>query len=86
MNHPDVCPHCKADLTGEPIPQEYLDAGYYAAGSTHYSRKIGVEVSGLYDGILFWQCPDCKGRWHRFGPDHVLHQRAAAFIQGDPVA
>lgn len=76
----EICPHCKADMTGEPIPKEYLDAGYYSSGSTHYSRTIGVEVRGVYDGVLLWQCPDCGKRWHRFGPDHHLYLVATAYL------
>lgn len=78
----DVCPHCDADLQGEPIPQEYIDKGYYGppeTASTHYSRLIGVEIRGAYDGVLFWQCPDCGGRWHRH-TDPVLRARAARYI------
>jgi hypothetical protein len=31
-----------------------------------WSRLIGVQVWGGYDGISFWQCPDCKTEWDRF--------------------
>jgi hypothetical protein len=34
--------------------------------TTHYSRVIGVEYQGRYDGISEWVCPDCgrrEGRW-----------------------
>lgn len=68
-----VCPHCGASLQGDPIPEE--DQHYYNALSmkpgdpgwkTHFSRKIGVEVRGVYDGVLYWQCPDCDGMWNRW--------------------
>lgn len=29
---------------------------------------IGIEVQGVYDGILVWQCPYCAAMWPRF-PD-----------------
>lgn len=61
-----LCSHCGANLQGNPIPQKYLDEGYYAEGSTHYSRVIGVEIQGIYDGVLFWACPDCGKTWHRW--------------------
>jgi rubrerythrin len=32
-------------------------------------RLIGVEVSGVYDGILVWCCPDCGHLWPRHGQD-----------------
>lgn len=59
----DECPICFSDLTGEPIPQEYLS---FYGGKTHYSRMIGEEVRGVYDGVLIWHCPDCGGMWPRF--------------------
>jgi hypothetical protein len=70
------CPHCKADLRGERIPQEYIDKGYYNADDPYYYRTIGVEVRGVYDGVLLWQCPDCGGRWHRWPEGHYLRDRA----------
>ena len=66
MSDKDVCPLCGAD---------------FAYGETgQYSRRIGVEIPGVYDGVLFWQCPDCGGRWHRFPESHYLHERATRFI------
>ena len=59
---PTHCPKCNADFKGKPIPQEYLDRGLYG-NSTHYSRVIGVEIQGAYDGISEWQCPDCNHTW-----------------------
>lgn len=75
------CPKCSADLRGTPIPQKYIDAGYYAPGTTHYSRTIGVEISGVYDGVLFWQCPDCGGRWHRWPEGSAYRDRAERFME-----
>jgi hypothetical protein len=31
-----------------------------------YSRVIGIEIPGLYDGISYWQCPDCHASWDRW--------------------
>ena len=78
----DNCPHCGADLRGDPIPQEYIDAGYYAPGTTHYRRNIGVEVPGIYDGILYWQCPDCLLAWVRnFGRGDRLDALSAECVE-----
>lgn len=65
------CPDCSADLRDKEIPAEYLRKGYYgpwAEGDPprYWYRTIGVELPGVYDGILFWQCPDCGYRWHRW--------------------
>lgn len=61
----ESCPNCGSDLRGEPIPQEYIDKGYYEAGS-HYNRILGIEIRGVYDGVLIWECPDCGFTWPRF--------------------
>jgi hypothetical protein len=72
MSTPAECPECKSDLTGDPIPQEFLDKGYYGDDTTHYSRVIGIEDPDVYDGISWWECPDCKHIWKRFlwSPDY----------------
>ena len=31
----------------------------------HFSKLIGIEVQGKYDGISYWECPFCKARWDR---------------------
>ena len=70
---PDDCPHCQVDLRAGPIP-DYP--------GEFYSRGIGVEIQGVYDGTLYFMCPDCGGRWHRFDEDHFLRQRAAPYVDG----
>lgn len=40
----------------------------------------GVEVRGVYDGVLFWQCQQCGTPFHRWpegSPDRV---RAEPFV------
>ena len=59
-----TCPFCKSDLRGEEIPEEYRDK--YYGGKTHYSRLIGIEDSDKYDGVSYWNCPDCNTTWDRF--------------------
>ena len=49
----ETCPCCGVRLD------------YDVDGQT-YSRVVGVEIPRIYDGILFWSCPDCGGCWHRF--------------------
>lgn len=72
-----TCEHCGANLRGEPVP-----------GTTgrFYSRRIGVEVRGVYDGVLFWQCPDCGGKTNRWPTDHPRHAVAEKYMQEDPDA
>jgi transposase-like protein len=64
------CPACKSDLKGAPIPEE--DRHNYSSGSTHFSRLIGIEIRGGYDGVSFWECPDCHARWDRFTGEKVV--------------
>lgn len=27
---------------------------------------IGVEISGVYDGVAYWRCEKCGHEWHRW--------------------
>jgi transposase-like protein len=58
MNDQRYCAKCGADWQAEAIPQEYIDKGYYAPDSTHYSRRIGMYDREL-DRTVGWKCPDC---------------------------
>jgi hypothetical protein len=67
---PDTCPRCKANLQGLPIDETH-----------HYSRAIGVEIPNVYDGILYWMCPECSWAWQRW-PEGTVRASAA----GDRIA
>jgi hypothetical protein len=91
----ETCPHCGVSLQGEPVPEHYLihdsDCTSEQTGVrcfclpygkvTHFGRKIGIEVQGVYDGVLYWQCPDCGGKWHRWD-NPEMRQRAERFVNG----
>ena len=34
--------------------------------STHFSRVMGHEIRDVYDGVLYWSCPDCGKAWPRW--------------------
>lgn len=53
------CPHCGVSLLGDPIPEDIRK--YYSG--THWKREIGVEVPEIYDGVLYYKCPDCNGQF-----------------------
>ena len=36
-----------------------------------FGRLIGIEIQGGYDGISYYQCPDCKATWNRFTGEEV---------------
>lgn len=59
-----VCPECGVSWKGKLIPKKYRNL--YSEKSTHFSRLIGIEIMGGYDGVAYWECPDCKVRWDRF--------------------
>lgn len=78
----EVCPHCTVSLQGKPIPESQRE---FYGDATHYSRTVGVEIRGVYDGILLWQCPDCHGRWPRWtkADSPRLFSAAARYINGN---
>ena len=72
----DSCPLCKADLQGSKIPW----GAWGTTTQTHFSRKIGVEIHGVFDGVLFWRCPDCGGAWNRWDKEEYLHAIAEEYM------
>lgn len=42
---------------------------------------VGVEIPGVYDGILYWGCLQCGHAWQRWPVEHYLHKRAAPYIE-----
>ena len=40
---------------------------------------LGIEVRGVYDGILIWHCKECNERWPRF-TEGFLYERAARYL------
>ena len=47
-------------------------------------RPVLVEIQGVYDGGLFYECATCQTRWHRFPEGHWLHARAARYVTPTP--
>lgn len=78
----NTCPECGSDLEGEKVfdalrPQQWCEhmsdselrqyvQDHYGDVDARFSRVIGVEVRGLYDGVWEWRCPDCAKSWPRF--------------------
>lgn len=64
----DNCPKCQASWVGPTIPPEQRHL--FAGTKPHSSRLIGVELPyshpDRYDGVSFWQCPDCGQQWNRW--------------------
>jgi len=68
----EECPICLTDLRGAVIPG--TDPPEY------YSHLIEVQVRGIYDGALYYECPFCQGRMHRFREGTYLWQQAELYV------
>lgn len=91
----DACPHCGTSLQGAPVPDEHRQhkpdhdeqvARYGRCyclpygDATHFRREVGIQVSGVYDGVLYWSCPDCGLAWPRdFGVGTRLQRLSEEF-------
>ena len=76
---PKDCPHCLSDFKGEPIPDRHR---HLYGGASHYSRLVGIEVPGEYDGTLYYVCPDCGRAIPRdFGPRRQLSLSSLAHAE-----
>jgi Zn-finger nucleic acid-binding protein len=42
------------------------DYGWTPKNKAHFGRVIGIEIQGEYDGVSYYQCPDCQTTWDRF--------------------
>ena len=58
---PTTCPHCRADLRGDVIPEE-MRSSY--GGKERLTRAIGI-YSRERDRTTHWKCPDCQREWRR---------------------
>lgn len=67
------CYLCFADLRGAVIPG--------TDPPEHYSKLIGVEIPWVYDGTLFWECPFCQNRTHRFAEGTSLWRQAEPYVR-----
>jgi ssDNA-binding Zn-finger/Zn-ribbon topoisomerase 1 len=47
-----------------------------------YGQPWIVEVRGVYDGGLYWECPSCHHMWPRFPAGTKLHRIALEMIKG----
>lgn len=41
---------------------------------------LGVQVRGVYDGILYYVCPRCDYAWHTMPPDDLLYELARKYV------
>lgn len=44
---------------------------------------VGIEVRGVYDGVLFWECIEDGTRWHRWEDGSPLRVKADRYLRRD---
>lgn len=71
----DHCPHCGANLLGEIVTS--LDWELQTPTYRQLRREVGVEIPEVYDGVLYYYCPDCGGAWHAWTKDFGRRYEAA---------
>lgn len=58
------------DKTDAEIMASAESYGYRPNDKKHFSKLIGIELPyndpDHYDGISYWQCPECMVAWNRF--------------------
>jgi hypothetical protein len=59
----DVLSKNNPDKTVEEIEEQ---SKHYGGNDQHFSKLIGVSSMEKYDGILYFLCPECKVKIHRF--------------------
>lgn len=75
-------------LSADP-PAECAECGgclEYEHEGEVYRREVGIVLPGVYDGILYWQCPWCGVGRHRWPVGSLLRQRAERHMDGEMLA
>lgn len=94
------CPKCNAQWKGEDIyekfkslykdksEKEILDIassyGWTKENKKCFSNLIGLQIQGVYDGVLYWKCPNCQTQWGRFSNEEIIeydHKKEKTFIK-----
>lgn len=81
LNHHGDCLKCKKSWDAGEIWKAWRKMEYYKDKTDdelkamqkesysepyRFSKLLGVEIRGLYDGVSFWQCPFCNTTWDRW--------------------
>jgi hypothetical protein len=82
LNNHGLCPACGCNWDGGNVyevlrsHEAYADksdeqvreiSGNYGAPDQRFSKLIGIEVRGVYDGVCKYRCPECTTEWQRAG-------------------
>lgn len=79
LNKNGRCPNCNTNWDGGAIFDSFrhqaayrtlndaelceLISEFYGNAAERWSRLVGIEIQGRYDGVSLWQCPDCQHTW-----------------------
>ncbi|NUQ98275.1 MAG: hypothetical protein HOY79_17585 [Streptomyces sp.] len=75
------CPWCGADQRADWVLADLEAAGPHPGKETEpFWRTEGVEIPDVYDGVLFWRCPDCGGTWHAWPEGHPRRAAAERYV------
>lgn len=56
------------DITDEQL-QKNIESCY--SPPYRWSRLIGIEILGVYDGVSQWMCPFCETKWDRWTGEEI---------------
>jgi rubredoxin len=62
------------DITDDEVRE--MVKKYYGDEKAHFSKLIGIEDPTIYDGCLYWQCPDCNVKIPRWSEKSPLFGKA----------
>ena len=86
----EICPLCNANWKQSDIADHFESTGcsreeaeekashygWTKENKLFFSRLIGIEIEGGYDGISEWMCPDCESKWDRFTNKLIVNGNA----------
>jgi len=90
-----LCPTCGCNWDGGNVYESlrnheaYADksdeqvreiASNYGSPEQRFSKIIGIEIRGVYDGVCKYRCPECATEWPRAGIPHAATSRRDRFI------
>lgn len=62
------------DKSDEEVKKVAGNYGWTEETPKRFSHLTGVEIRGRYDGVSYWECPNCKTSWNRFtGEKEAIH-------------
>ena len=54
------------DWSDERVKEAASHYGWTPENGKKFKRQMSLEIRGVYDGVLYWKCPDCGTYTGRF--------------------